>query len=208
MADGKRRMPLHTRVSIGLVAGAVCGLTAQAVVAGGAKNEQLKWLNDNVMQNIGAAFLAMIFMIVVPLLFSALVLGIAEIGEVAKVGRLGIRALALTVLLSGTAVGIGLAGVNIVRPGELISVEKRAELRASVNPEEAAKKGTAEKAAEVDPSVFGVVPKNPLLEATRALTGGLLPFMFFALVFGLALAGIEEEKALPVRDFLEGLFAV
>lgn len=188
--------------------GAICGLSAQALLVNGSKNEDLKWVNDNIMQNVGAAFLAMIFMIVVPLLFSALALGIAEIGEVAKVGRLGVRALVLTVILSSIAVGIGLAGVNLVRPGEVIPLEKRQELAASVNKEDATKKGATEKAAEVDPSVFGIVPKNPLLEATRALSGGLLPFMFFALVFGLALAGIAEEKAAPLRSFLEGLFAV
>lgn len=208
MSEPRRKVPLHTKVTVSLIAGAVCGLTAQAVLVNGSKNEDLKWVNDNIMQNVGAAFLAMIFMIVVPLLFSALVLGIAEIGEVAKVGRLGLRALGLTVLLSGTAVGIGLVGVNLVRPGEIIPLEKREELRAAVNAEEATKKGAAEKTAEVDPSVFGIVPKNPLLEATRALSGGLLPFMFFALVFGLALAGVEPEKALPVRSFLEGVFAV
>lgn len=208
MTSERKKLPLHTKVAIGLVLGAVFGLTAQAVLPDGSKNESLKWINDNVMQNVGAAFLAMIFMIVVPLLFSALVLGVAEIGEVAKVGRLGVKALLLTVLLSGTAVGIGLAGVNLIRPGETIPLEKREEMRRSVNAEEATKKGSAEKQAEVDPSVFGIVPKNPLLEATRALSGGILPFMFFALVFGLALAGVAEEKAMAVRAFLDGLFAV
>lgn len=208
MTATKKPIALHTKVTVGLVLGAVCGLLAQSALPGGPANTNLKWLNDNIMQNVGAAFLAMIFMIVVPLLFSALVLGIAEIGEVAKVGRLGLRALALTVLLSGTAVGIGLVGVNLVRPGEVIPIEKRLELTAAMNKEEASKKGVAEKAPEVDPSVFGIVPKNPLLEATRALSGGLLPFMFFSLIFGLALAGVEQEKALPVRAFLEGLFAV
>lgn len=208
MKTERKKLPLHTKVGIGLALGAIAGLTAQAALPGGAKNEGLKWLNDNVMQHVGAAFLAMIFMIVVPLLFSALVLGVAEIGEVAKVGRLGVKALVLTVLLSGTAVGIGLAGVNLIKPGEAIPLEKRQEMRTSVNAEEATKKGAAEKQAEVDPSVFGIVPKNPLLEATRALSGGILPFMFFALVFGLALAGVPEEKAMAVRSFLDGLFAV
>ncbi|MBS1715208.1 MAG: dicarboxylate/amino acid:cation symporter [Armatimonadetes bacterium] len=208
MAKDRKRTPLHTKVAVGLTAGAVTGLAAQALLPGGAKNDGLVWVNDNVMTHIGSAFLAMIFMIVVPLLLSALVLGVAEIGEVAKVGRIGLQALALTVLLSSVAVGIGLAGVNLVRPGDVIPREKREELWAGVNKEEAGKKGAAEKAAEVDPPVFGIVPKNPLLEATRALSGGLIPFMFFALVFGLALAGVPEEKAMPVRSFFEGLFAV
>ncbi len=208
MAPERKKWPLHTKATISLVLGAICGLVAQSVLEGGNKNESLKWLNDNIMQNVGAAFLAMIFMVVVPLLFSALALGVAEIGEVAKVGRIGIRALVLTVVLSSVAVGIGLAGVNIIRPGEVIPIEKRQELTQGVNKDEATKKGAAEKAAEIDPSVFGIVPKNPLLEASRALSGGLLPFMFFALIFGLGMASVPDERVSILRGFLEGMFAV
>lgn len=208
MSKLRKRVPLHTRILGGLVLGAIFGLAAQALVPEGSKNESLKWLNGNVMQNVGSGFLALIFMVVVPLLFSALVLGVAEIGEVAKVGRVGVRALIMTFILSGIAVGIGILGVNLVRPGELISSEIRQQLVASVDKAETEKKGAAEKMAEADPPVVGIIPKNPILEATRALSGGLIPFMFFALVFGLALAGVEEEKASPVRALLEGLFSV
>lgn len=208
MTERRKRQPLHSRIVISLVLGAVFGLAAQALLSGGSKNANLVWLNNNVMQNVGNGFLALIFMVVVPLLFSALVLGVAEIGEVAKVGRVGVRALAMTFILSGIAVGIGLFGVNLVRPGEIISEEKRAELKAAVDVTESLKKGAAEKLAEADPPVIGIVPRNPILEASRALNGGLIPFMFFALVFGLALAGIEEEKGAPVRAVLEGLFSV
>jgi len=201
-------MPLHTRILIALVLGAIAGLVCQAVLPGGAKNEQLKWAVDVIATPVGNIFLTMIFMIVVPLLFSALCLGIAEIGDVAKVGRIGVRALLMTVLLSGIAVILGLIAVNLARPGAGIPEEKRAAMLADVNQEEAAKKGAAEKPAEQDPSVLGIVPKNPLLEATRAFTGGLMPFMFFALVFGIAMSAVEAEKAMPVRAFMEGLFAI
>jgi dicarboxylate/amino acid:cation (Na+ or H+) symporter, DAACS family len=208
MTTGKGPRPaLHTKVAIGLVAGALLGGLAQALLPDGAKNATLKAVNDGLMQPVGQIFLTMIFMVVVPLLFSALVLGVAEIGSAARVGRIGLRALALTVLFSSIAVGIGLGAVNLVKPGTGIDAEKRAQLVAGMDVAEAEKKGSLEKPAEQDPPVLGIVPRNPLLEATRALTGGLLPFMFFALVFGVALASIEAEKALPVRQFLEGVFA-
>jgi len=203
-----RRMPLHSRILIALVLGGLLGLILQATLPGGAKNEQLKWVVDTIATPVGNIFLTMIFMIVVPLLFSALCLGIAEIGDVAKVGRIGIRALLMTILLSGIAVILGLIAVNLVKPGVGIPEEKRSAMVASINKEEATKKGAAEKPAEQDPSVLGIVPKNPLLEATRAYTGGLMPFMFFALIFGLAMSAIDPEKALPIRSFMEGLFAI
>ena len=201
-------MPLHTKILISLVAGAVIGITTQFVVEDGPKNEKLVWFSENIAQNIGNIFITMIFMIVVPLLFSALTLGIAEIGDASKVGRIGVRALIMTVVLSGLAVILGLAAVNIVKPGVGLSEDKQAALLGSIDEEAAEKRAKAEALAEVEPPMLGVVPRNPILESTRALTGGLLPFMFFALVFGIALSSIDPEKALPVKQFLEGLFAV
>ncbi len=204
---GKRKMPQHTKIFVGLLLGAMAGAIAQSVLPEGTANQALKDFNANWATPLGDIFLYLIFMVVVPLLFSALVNGVAEIGEAAKVGRTGLRALLLTIILSGIAVGIGLGGVNLVKPGAGISDAERERLTAGINAEEAKKK--AEVKAEVDePPVWGIIPKNPLKEANRALTGGILPFMFFALVFGLALAAVESERAAPVKNFIEGLFLV
>ncbi|ARU44889.1 hypothetical protein CCB81_12345 [Armatimonadetes bacterium Uphvl-Ar2] len=204
---GKRKMPQHTKIFVGLLLGAMAGAIAQSVLPDGTANQALKDFNANWATPLGDIFLYLIFMVVVPLLFSALVNGVAEIGEAAKVGRTGLRALLLTIILSGIAVGIGLGGVNLVKPGAGISDAERERLTAGINAEEAKKK--AEVKAEADePPVWGIIPKNPLKEANRALTGGILPFMFFALVFGLALAAVEPERAAPVKNFIEGLFLV
>jgi len=206
-AAGKKRMPQHTKIFVGLLLGAIAGAIAQSVLPEGTANQALKDFNANWATPLGDIFLYLIFMVVVPLLFSALVNGVAEIGEAAKVGRTGLRALILTIILSGIAVGIGLGGVNLVKPGAGISDAERERLTAGINAEEAQKK--AEVKAEADePPVWGIIPKNPLKEANRALTGGILPFMFFALVFGLALAAVEPERAAPVKNFIEGLFLV
>lgn len=203
----KRKMPQHTKIFVGLLLGAIAGAVAQSVLPEGTANQALKDFNANWATPLGDIFLYLIFMVVVPLLFSALVNGVAEIGEAAKVGRTGLRALLLTIILSGIAVGIGLGGVNLVKPGAGISDAERERLTAGINAEEAKKK--AEVKAEADePPVWGIIPKNPLKEANRALTGGILPFMFFALVFGLALAAVEPERAAPVKNFIEGLFLV
>lgn len=208
MEQARKRTPLHTKILISLVAGGVLGITLQFVLPGGPKNEGLVWFSDNIAQHVGTIFLTMIFMIVVPLLFSALTLGIAEIGDATKVGRIGFRALALTILFSGIAVVLGILIVNAVKPGVGLPEAKREALLASIDAVGAEKKGQAESLATTDPPTLGIVPRNPLLEATRALTGGLLPFMFFSLVFGIALSAIDPEKAQPLKQFLDGLFAV
>lgn len=210
MPDMRRRLgstPLHTKILVMMVLGAVGGLLAQVLAPGGSKNKTLEFFNDVIAQNVGALFMTMIFMVVVPLLFSALVNGVAEVGSAAKFGKMGLRALALTLVFSSIAVGIGLVGVNAVKPGAGIDRAKRAELYQAVDKEGAlAKANVAQETT--DPPLLGVVPKNPLLEAVRALSGGLLPLMFFAIVFGIALSKTAPEDALPVTSFLSGLFHV
>lgn len=205
---GRRPTPLHTKIFIGLVLGALAGGIAQATL--GLDSSLLEGFVKNVARPAGTIFMNLIFMIVVPLLFSALVMGVAEIGEARKVGRVGLRALGMTVLLSGLAVAIGLLAVNAVRPGEGISPAERERLTAAYgNQEEAAKNvKRAEEAQTAADTVVGLIPRNPLDSAVKALEGGILPFMVFALIFGIALAAIEPERAMPVKVFLDGVFAV
>ncbi|HRF61086.1 MAG TPA: dicarboxylate/amino acid:cation symporter [Fimbriimonadaceae bacterium] len=202
----RRRMPLHTKIFLGLVLGALAGGVVQGTW--GPKEPWVVWVRENLANPVGQIFLSLIFMIVVPLLFSALVLGVAEIGDARKVGRIGLRALGMTVVLSGLAVLIGIGAVNIVKPGEGIDPKEREVLLANYKTADAEKKvEDAKKAKTAAETIVEFVPRNPLASAVDALGGGLLPFMVFALIFGIALASIEAEKALPVKEFLGGVFA-
>lgn len=198
----------HRLILAATVSGGLLGLVLQEVLPGKAKHPGLAWFVDNVATNVGNLFLTMIFMIVVPLLFSALVLGVAEVGDAARFGRIGLRSILMTVVLSGIAVALGLTAVNLVKPGAGMQEAVRARLVAGINSKEAAKKGAVEQAVQQDPPLLGVVPKNPLLEATRPFSGGLLPLMFFGLVVGVALSSVDPEKAMPVKAVLDGVFAV
>lgn len=204
----RKPMPLHTRVLLGLILGAAAGLIAQQLV--GADNPTLKAFVANFTKPVGQIFLNLIFMVVVPLLFSALVLGVTELGGGGKIGRVGLRSLGLTLVLSSIAVGIGLLGVNLVKPGSGISNDERDRLVATYGDVKKAEDSVAKsnEAKSVADTIVEIIPKNPLESAVRALEGGLIAFMFFALIFGIALASIEAEKALPVKQFLEGLLAV
>lgn len=199
-------MPVHTKVFIALVFGAIAGVIGQSAVS----PDDLKNVTENWASPIGKIFLYGIFMVVVPLLFSALALGVSELGDIKKVGRVGIRSLLLTVVLSGIAVLIGLGAINIFNPASTLSQDKKAVLIAKYGNADKAKENIAKFESQKldDPPLFGFIPKNPLKESVRALEGGLLPLMFFALVFGLALSGVEAEKGLVLKQFLEGLFAV
>lgn len=205
--QNRRRMPLHTKIFIGLLLGAFAGVTVQSLTTGDKPildPAKVKDFVDGYAQPLGSVFLYLIFMIVIPLLLSALILGVAEIGQAKRFGKVGLKSLIMTILLSGIAVVIGLAAVNIVRPGERLS-SGRDELIAKYRKQDKEQQflDTAKKTTE-DPPLLGFIPKNPIKETAR---DGLLPFMFFALMFGLALSSIEQEKAMPVINFFEGVFA-
>ncbi len=201
----KRPLPLHVKILVGLLLGGIGGIVARAALGG--DSPILKALLGDVTKPIGDVFLALLFMIVVPLVFSALVMGMQELGQAKKFGKVGGLSLLMTVVLSLIACGIALTGVNLIQPGKAIPP---AQSRALIAKYEDRKKVDASLAAAdatpEDPPVLGIVPRNPFKEMDRALQGGLLPLMFFALVFGAALAGVPEEKAKPLRDFFESLF--
>ena len=206
-----KRLPLHVKILIGLLLGGVAGFAAQRLTGStdDAMNPSLRAFIDDVAKPIGDAFLALLFMIVVPLIFSALVMGMQELGQAKKFGRVGGLSLALTIGLSLIACTIALVGVNLIKPGHAIPLEQRQRIIAKYeNREKAASSLEAAKKTPEDPPVLGIIPRNPFKEMNRALEGGLLPLMFFALVFGIALAGVEEDKARPLREFFEGLFEV
>jgi Na+/H+-dicarboxylate symporter len=83
----------------------------------GADTAWVVWLTDNVTGPAGQIFLRLLFMMVIPLLFSALVVGVAEMGDLSSLGRAGIKTLLLTILVSSIAVVIGLVMVNLLQPG-------------------------------------------------------------------------------------------
>ncbi len=202
------KWPLHTKIFLGLLLGAIAGGIAQATL--GAKHPDLVWWVDQILKPLGQIFLRLIFMVVIPLLFSALVLGVSDIGDVKKLGRIGFRAIGLTVVLSGIAVALAIFGTNLVQPGAGITPERRTELVKLYGDEKTATQRVeqAKEAKGPGETILNFIPENPFEEAAKPKLGGVLALMVFALLFGVALSGIEAEKALPVRVFLEGIFAV
>ena len=106
---------LQWRILIGFLAGTIAGLAAYTLSPGAA---WIDWLVTYVTGPVGQIFLRLLFMLVIPLLFSALVVGIAEMGEVRQLRNVGLRTLVYTVAVSSIAVVISLAAVNLLRPGD------------------------------------------------------------------------------------------
>jgi DAACS family dicarboxylate/amino acid:cation (Na+ or H+) symporter len=103
---GKSGLGLHWKILIGMAFGALTGIACNLFVQGQGPDAvaKLKWFTDTFTFPIGNIFLRLIFMVVVPLVFCALTLGVAEIGDVRKLGRLGIRTLVMTLIFSTASV--------------------------------------------------------------------------------------------------------
>ncbi|QQS49587.1 MAG: dicarboxylate/amino acid:cation symporter [Acidobacteriota bacterium] len=200
----KRRLALHTRILIGLGVGAALGIGANTFSASSpAFNEKVLWVATYISDPVGQVFLRMLFMVVVPLVFASLSLGVAQLGDLKKLGRIGLKVMLYFLLVSAIAVTIGLSLVNTIRPGVGFSPEIQAQLMETFG-KEAEQKGELAKSDQG----FGVntfvniVPRNPIDAAAKT---DMLAVIFFALVFGIALTLIPREKSEPVQRLLDGL---
>lgn len=220
-------MQLHTKILIGLLVGAVLGVAAHLYFSQptlplvgprvdvnpvNGVDDRLDWIADNLAMPLGKIFLRLILMVVLPLVFSALALAVVELGDLRHLGRLGLRTLGLTALLSLVAVLIGVALMNAFRPGDRLSEEKREMLRTQYAADATKNVELARQSKSLRDTLLDIIPENPLQEMVGALDGsskgnGMLAVMFFALAFGVAAASVGEKADTLVRG-LEGLFAV
>ena len=110
----RKRLPLHIKVLLGFVLGGLLGLAAHFYAVDAPLTQHVI---AYVTKPLGQIFLNLLFMLVIPLMFSALVLGVGELGDIASLGRLGWKTLMYTAAVTGMAVGIGLVMVNLIQPG-------------------------------------------------------------------------------------------
>lgn len=204
---------LALKIVVGLVVGAAIGVVVQQTVKEEAALQTLNWWLANVILPIGRLFIRIIFMIVIPLIFSAIVLGVAEMGDVRKLGRVGLKSMGYTLLLAGSSVLLGLLLVNVFEPGKRMDEETKQKLVAKYSGDAAQKVEQGTKKAPLAETLLNLVPQNPLAEAVNAFAtnytgGGLLAVMVFSLFFGVALAMAPPEKTGALIGMLQGVFEV
>jgi DAACS family dicarboxylate/amino acid:cation (Na+ or H+) symporter len=198
----RRRLPLHTKILFGLIFGLVSGLLVHEMAG---EAPWVHWIVANVAYPAGQVFLRLIFMIVVPLVFSSLVLGVLELGDVKKLGRIGLKTLGYTLFASGISVAIGITMVNFFRPGAGVDPSVRAELSSTFATQSQKTIENAQKAQTWADSILSLIPSNPLKSAVDALTGEMLALMVFALFVGVALARIRDSRAEALVDVFSGI---
>jgi DAACS family dicarboxylate/amino acid:cation (Na+ or H+) symporter len=199
----RRGLALQWQMLIGFVVGLVAGLIANA--AGGADAPWVEFVTTYVTGPIGQIFLRLLFMLVIPLLFSALVVGIAEMGDIGALKRVGLRTLFFTVLVSALGVIIALTYANVLQPGvgfdRTLATEQIEGARERAG---AILTGQADKPQGVD-AVLAIIPSNVV---TAMSENDILAVMFFALVFGIGLLITRSGPAEQLQRAIEGVFHV
>lgn len=146
---------------------------------------------------IGLLFLALIKMVVVPLVFFSLVVGVASLGDLKALGRLGGRTIGYFMGTTVVALVIGVGLANIIRPGKLLSPDDRANLLASYSGDVGSTVANAAKAPTLTEQLVGIVPSNPI---GALASGDMLQVIFFALMLGIALTMLVNNRGQLVID--------
>jgi len=194
------RIAFHTKMLIGVVAGIVVGVVAH-LAAG--QQQWLKTVIQYVSYPIGQIFLRLLFMLIVPLIFSALVLGVTGLGDLRQLGRIGAKTLAYTVAVSAIAVLLGISLMTLFRPGDRISDAARVQLTQTLGTDTERSLGASPKGG-LD-LFIQIVPDNPIKAAAN---GDMLAVMFFALLFGIALSIVKTDAARRLEETIRGLYDV
>ncbi len=192
-----KKLALHWQILLGIVAGVLAGWLA--LVTGGTS-----WLQDWI-KPLGIIFINFLKLIAIPLIITSLITGVAQLKDISKFSRIGIRTIGLYLVTTVVAVTLGLLLVNVVRPSRGLSDETRQNLLENYAGVASGKIELAEKAKDSGPlqPLVDIVPDNIF----EALTGNanMLQVIFFVIFLGIGLILIREEDARPVIGFFRGL---
>ncbi len=174
-----KKIQLTTKIFIGLILGIVVGMMLQGTPE----------IAQNYIKPIGTLFLNLIKMIIVPLVFSSLIVGAASIGDPKSLGRIGGKTLGYYLVTTAIAVAIGLVLAIIFKPGAglLIPVDAKSQ---------------AVEVPSIINTLLNMVPNNPLKGLVEV---NILQVIVFALFLGIGCTALPEEKSKPFVNFFDSL---
>src|SRR5690606_9954978 len=189
---------------LGFLAGLAGGLIVNFTAGGEAG--WVVWLTTWVTQPVGTIFLRLLFMLVIPLLFSALAVGVAEMGDIRSLGRIGWKTLAYAAGVSSAAVLLGMLLVIVLRPGDGVDPALAERLLGDAADRAQSIVASAREGSSGISMLVNIVPDNVI----RAAAGNdVLAVRFFALMFGIGLVLARGRPGTETpKNALEGLFEV
>jgi len=202
----------HLRILVGLAVGILLGLAAHSLQGPGGKPSEAVTVAVSIAEPIGRMFLRLMQMVVLPLVFSALFLAVVDVGDLRRLGRIGLTTLFFTGLLSVSAVLIGVGMVNLIKPGRAISEETQKTLTSRYRDKAGENVNRANAAKPLGQTLVDLLPENPIQEMAGAVDGsskgnGMLAVMFFALLAGIA-ATLRPAETQVLTGTLRGMYEI
>jgi proton glutamate symport protein len=188
------RLQLHTKILLGLLLGVLFGVLANRC---GISDFVFTYIKP-----IGSAFIRLISMVVVPLVFASILVGTTSLGDIKKLGRIGAKTMIFYMCTTAVAITIGLFLANIIKPGVGLSEETRTKLLQNASADLATNIETSLKEQGIMDVLLNIIPVNPVQAFAESK---MLQIIFLALMSGLCLTLIPSERSRPVISFFEGI---
>ena len=194
----KKRLPLHWQIIIGMTSGILFGLLMTSFSWGAT------FVGDWIAP-FGTIFIRLLKLIAIPLIFTSLVKGIADLKDISSFRHIGVRTILFYISTTVAAITIGLLLVNTIRPGSGVSPETIEELTRTYAQDASLTSNIESANQKQGPLSFLVemVPEN--IFAAFGNNGLMLQVIVFSILFGICMLLIEPKKAKPVSRFIDGL---
>ncbi len=183
-----RGIKLHTQILLGLVLGAVLGPLL------GGFGQAIKPLGD--------AFINLLVMIVVPLVMASLIVGTASLGDLRKLGRIGVKTVGFYLIATALAVALGLTAALLLDPGTGLDEDTKARMLTDFAGVTAQQLERVSERPTVGDLLLRIIPRNPFQAMVET---NFLQIIFFSILFGVSLTILPEGRRRPVLDFLNGV---
>ena len=194
-----KKIPLHWKIIIGMILGVLFGFIMSNF------NEVGKQFISDWIKPFGIIFINALKLIAIPLILASLIKGISDLKDISKLSKMGGVTITTYIITTVIAVSIGLAIVNVIKPGDSISEETRIELLSAYEDDADEKREVAKVAKNSGPlqPIIDIVPSNIINAATD--NKNMLQIIFFSILFGISMILIPEKKSKPLKEFFDSL---
>ncbi|MSE16616.1 glutamate/aspartate:proton symporter GltP [Pantoea agglomerans] len=176
----------------------VLGIVVGAVLHNQPDNRE--WLVTNILRPAGDIFIHLIKMIVVPIVISSLIVGIAGVGDAKKLGRIGVKTILYFEVITTIAIVVGITLANVFQPGTGIDMSTLATV--DISKYEATTAEVQGGPHSLVTTILSLIPQNIFASMAK---GDMLPIIFFSVLFGLGLSSLPSEQRDPLVNLFRGI---
>ncbi|WP_017347319.1 glutamate/aspartate:proton symporter GltP [Pantoea sp. A4] len=188
------KISLAWQILIALVLGVVVGSVLHNMP------DDRAWLTTNVLTPAGDIFIHLIKMIVVPIVVTSLVVGIAGVGDAKKLGRIGVKTILYFEVITTIAIIVGITLANVFQPGSGIDMSKL--VTVDISKYEATTQAVQNGPHSLVTTILSLIPQNIFASLVQ---GDMLPIIFFSVLFGLGLSSLPAEQRDPLVNMFRGI---